>query len=594
MVKEKWLVYGKKADFSAIANKFEISPVIARIIRNRDIITDEDIKNYINGSIDDLSSPNLFKDMDKGVELLFNAILENKKIRVIGDYDIDGICSTYILTGGIKKLYPNVSMDIPDRIKDGYGINKQLIDKAKLDGVEFIITCDNGIAAISEIEYAKACGITVVVTDHHEVPFSEENGIKKYKRVMADAVINHKQPECNYPFKDLCGAAIAYRFMCAVYEKLMLKKDNRAKSLYEFMDEMIVFAAIATIGDVVSLKGENRIIAKLGLKKIGSVDNVGLQALIKACNLDPTNISSFHIGFVLGPCLNATGRLESAKLGYKLLCEKNQTNALNLANQLLELNNKRKEITVSGERKALELSKNYEDDKVLVIYLPEIHESVAGIVAGRVREKNNKPTFIMTDGEGIIKGSGRSIENYDMYEELNKCSILLERFGGHKMAAGLSLKKENIDTLREMLNSKNNLTSEDLIRKIWIDVPLPISYLSEDFVKELSILEPFGKDNEKPTFAVKNINIKKMYSIGANKDIGRFTIESEGYVINALMFNGYLDFIHEVTTRYGEETMSRLKMGFETDIHPSFTYYPVINEYRGEKSVQINITGFTI
>lgn len=594
MVKEKWLVYGKKADFSAIANKFEISPVIARIIRNRDIITDEDIKNYINGSIDDLSSPNLFKDMDKGVELLFNAILENKKIRVIGDYDIDGICSTYILTGGIKKLYPNVSMDIPDRIKDGYGINKQLIDKAKLDGVEFIITCDNGIAAISEIEYAKACGITVVVTDHHEVPFSEENGIKKYKRVMADAVINHKQPECNYPFKDLCGAAIAYRFMCAVYEKLMLKKDNRAKSLYEFMDEMIVFAAIATIGDVVSLKGENRIIAKLGLKKIGSVDNVGLQALIKACNLDPTNISSFHIGFVLGPCLNATGRLESAKLGYKLLCEKNQTNALNLANQLLELNNKRKEITVSGEGKALELSKNYEDDKVLVIYLPEIHESVAGIVAGRVREKNNKPTFIMTDGEGIIKGSGRSIENYDMYEELNKCSILLERFGGHKMAAGLSLKKENIDTLREMLNSKNNLTSEDLIRKIWIDVPLPISYLSEDFVKELSILEPFGKDNEKPTFAVKNINIKKMYSIGANKDIGRFTIESEGYVINALMFNGYLDFIHEVTTRYGEETMSRLKMGFETDIHPSFTYYPVINEYRGEKSVQINITGFTI
>ncbi len=594
MVKEKWLVYGKKADFSAIANKFEISPVIARIIRNRDIITDEDIKNYINGSIDDLSSPNLFKDMDKGVELLFNAILENKKIRVIGDYDIDGICSTYILTGGIKKLYPNVSMDIPDRIKDGYGINKQLIDKAKLDGVEFIITCDNGIAAIPEIEYAKACGITVVVTDHHEVPFSEENGIKKYKRVMADAVINHKQPECNYPFKDLCGAAIAYRFMCAVYEKLMLQKDNRAKALYEFMDEMIVFAAIATIGDVVSLKGENRIIAKIGLKKIGSVDNVGLQALIKACNLDPTNISSFHIGFVLGPCLNATGRLESAKLGYKLLCEKNQTNALNLANQLLELNNKRKEITVSGERKALELSKNYEDDKVLVIYLPEIHESVAGIVAGRVREKNNKPTFIMTDGEGIIKGSGRSIENYDMYEELNKCSILLERFGGHKMAAGLSLKKENIDTLREMLNSKNNLTSEDLIRKIWIDVPLPISYLSEDFVKELSILEPFGKDNEKPTFAVKNINIKKMYSIGANKDIGRFTIESEGYVINALMFNGYLDFIHEVTTRYGEETMSRLKMGFETDIHPSFTYYPVINEYRGEKSVQINITGFTI
>lgn len=594
MVKEKWIIYGKKADFNRLSSIYKISPIVARIIRNRNIIDDKDFDMYLNGTIDFINSPFLFKDMDKAVDILLNAVEKNKKIRVIGDYDIDGICSTYILTKGIELIGGNVSMDIPDRVKDGYGINENIIKKAYEDKVGLIITCDNGIAAIEEIKLAKSLGITVIVTDHHNVPFEEINGEKIYKRVIADATVNQKQPDCKYPFKELCGGGIAYRFMIAVAMTLQKLSDDRANKIYTFEEEMIVFAAIATIGDVVSLTGENRIIAKTGLKLIKSTSNIGLKALIEKCELRDSKISSFHIGFIIGPCLNATGRLDTAKMGYELLNCNDMKRAEKLAMELVELNNTRKNLTKTGEIIAEKLALEYENDKVLVLYIEKIHESIAGIIAGRIREKFNKPTIILTYGENMVKGSGRSIEGYDMYAGINKCSHLLERFGGHTMAAGVSLKEENIDEFRKQLNDNCILKDEDFVRRVWIDVPVPIGYINEELVDELYKLEPFGKDNEKPIFALKNVKILKLYLIGTNKNMAKIILEDGGYSITATLFNRLEEFLELISKKYGEDMMRRLKMGLTTDIEASFTYYPVINEYKGNRSLQINITGFMI
>lgn len=594
MVKEKWIIYGKKADFNRLSSTYKISPVVARIIRNRNIIDDKDFDMYLNGTIDYINSPFLFKDMEKAVNILLKAIDENKKIRVIGDYDIDGICSTYILTKGIELIGGDVSMDIPDRVRDGYGINENIIRKAYKDGIDLIITCDNGIAAIDEIKLAKGLGLTVIVTDHHNVPFEEVDGEKIYKRVDADATINQKQPDCQYPFKELCGGGIAYRFMMAVAETLKKLSDDRTNNIYDFEEEMIVFASIATIGDVVSLTGENRIIAKTGLKLIKSTENMGLKALIDKCELKDSKISSFHIGFIIGPCLNATGRLDTAKMGYELLKCEDHKKAEKLAMELVELNNTRKNLTKTGESIAEQMALEHKSDKVLVLYIEKIHESIAGIIAGRIREKFNKPTIILTSGENMVKGSGRSIEGYDMYAGINKCSYLLERFGGHTMAAGVSLKAENIDKFRNQLNENCKLMEEDFVRKVWIDVPMPIGYINEEIVEDLYKLEPFGKDNEKPVFALRNIKILKFYFMGASKNMARIILEDDGYTITATMFNRLEDFFEQISKKYGEDILGKLKMGLTTDLEASFTYYPLINEYKGNKSLQINITGFLI
>ncbi len=594
MVKEKWMVYGKKADFNGLALKYKISPVTARIIRNRNMTDDRAFDQYLNGTIDSINSPFLFKDMEKAVDILFEAIKNNERIRIIGDYDIDGICSTYILVKAISKFTRNISMDIPDRIKDGYGINKKLIKKAYDEKIKLIITCDNGIAAIDETAYAKELGMKVIVTDHHNVPFDIVDNQMVYKRVQADAVVNHKQPDCTYPFKEMCGAAIAYRFVMACMLKLKEKQDTRYKLIEAFEKEMIIFAGIATIGDVVSLLDENRIIAKAGLRLLKENTNIGLEALINRCELDKNNISSFHIGYIIGPCLNATGRLETAKMGLELLLCDNKEKAEKFAEELVILNQKRKELTLEGEKKAVEYALKMEDSKVLVIFLEDIHESIAGIIAGRIREKFNKPTIILTKGEEMVKGSGRSIEGYNMYEEINKCSKLLSRFGGHIMAAGVSLEEKNVEAFREMLNKNCSLTEDDYIKKVWIDVPMPLNYISGELIHELKKLEPFGKDNEKPIFAVKDIVVKKMYLMGKAKNMARLMLVENGNEIAGVMFNGLEDYLAGIRDKYGEKTVRKMQMGMTVNIAGAFTYYPTINNYNGNESIQIIITGFSL
>lgn len=594
MVKEKWMVYGKKADFNGLALKYKISPVTARVIRNRNMTDDRAFDQYLNGTIDSINSPFLFKDMEKAVDILFEAIKNNERIRIIGDYDIDGICSTYILVKAISKFTGNISMDIPDRIKDGYGINKKLIKKAYDEKIKLIITCDNGIAAIDETAYAKELGMKVIVTDHHNVPFDIVDNQMVYKRVQADAVVNHKQPDCTYPFKEMCGAAIAYRFVMACMLKLKEKQDTRYKLIEAFEKEMIIFAGIATIGDVVSLLDENRIIAKAGLSLLKENTNIGLETLINRCELDKNNISSFHIGYIIGPCLNAAGRLETAKMGLELLLCDNKEKAEKLAEELVILNQKRKELTLEGEKKAVDYALKMEDSKVLVIFLEDIHESIAGIIAGRIREKFNKPTIILTKGEEMVKGSGRSIEGYNMYEEINKCSKLLSRFGGHIMAAGVSLEEKNVEAFREMLNKNCSLTEDDYIKKVWIDVPMPLNYISGELIHELKKLEPFGKDNEKPIFAVKDIVVKKMYLMGKAKNMARLILVENGYEIAGVMFNGLEDYLTGIRDKYGEETVRKMQMGMTVNIAGAFTYYPTINNYNGNESIQITITGFSL
>lgn len=594
MVKEKWMVYGKKADFNGLALKYKISPVTARVIRNRNMTDDRAFDQYLNGTIDSINSPFLFKDMEKAVDILFEAIKNNERIRIIGDYDIDGICSTYILVKAISKFTGNISMDIPDRIKDGYGINKKLIKKAYDEKIKLIITCDNGIAAIDETAYAKELGMKVIVTDHHNVPFDIVDNQMVYKRVQADAVVNHKQPDCTYPFKEMCGAAIAYRFVMACMLKLKEKQDTRYKLIEAFEKEMIIFAGIATIGDVVSLLDENRIIAKAGLSLLKENTNIGLEALINRCELDKNNISSFHIGYIIGPCLNVAGRLETAKMGLELLLCDNKEKAEKLAEELVILNQKRKELTLEGEKKAVDYALKMEYSKVLVIFLEDIHESIAGIIAGRIREKFNKPTIILTKGEEMVKGSGRSIEGYNMYEEINKCSKLLSRFGGHIMAAGVSLEEKNVEAFREMLNKNCSLTEDDYIKKVWIDVPMPLNYISGELIHELKKLEPFGKDNEKPIFAVKDIVVKKMYLMGKAKNMARLILVENGYEIAGVMFNGLEDYLTGIRDKYGEETVRKMQMGMTVNIAGAFTYYPTINNYNGNESIQITITGFSL
>lgn len=584
---ERWVLLRKGADFTAIGEKFHISPRLASLIRNREIVGDEQIQSFLYGTIADVHDGMLLKDMDKAVAILQEKIQEKARIRVIGDYDIDGVCATYILLEGLENLGARVDMDIPDRIADGYGLNQNLIDRALSDGIDTIVTCDNGIAAKEEIGYAKELGMTVVVTDHHEVPYEESEGGRSYILPPADAVVDPKQEGDMYPFKGLCGASVAYKLMEALYEAMGEDSTD--------IDYLLEEVAIATVGDVMDLVDENRIFVKQGLEMLERTKNLGLRALIAATGLDGQKITAYHIGFILGPCLNASGRLDTAKRALTLLRAKDEREADVLAGDLKALNESRKELTQKAVSEALEVIETTDigKDKVLVIYLPQCHESLAGIVAGRIRERYYKPVYVVTDTEDGAKGSGRSIDAYHMYEELNKCRQLFTKFGGHKLAAGLSLARENVEVFRQRINEVCELKEEDLYEKVSIDMQLPFSCITERFVEELTLLEPFGKGNTKPVFAEKDVEILMAKRIGKQQNMLRMQVrDAAGTRMDALYFGDADTFLNEVSKKYGTIQTENIFKGKAYGVRMSFTYYPGINEFRGNRSPQIIITHY--
>lgn len=572
---EKWFVAMKKADFNGIAEKYQISPIIARLMRNRDVIGDEAIDFYLNGTVEDLYDGLLMKDMDRAVDILKEKIEEGKKIRVIGDYDIDGVNATYILQQGLAGLGADVDTDIPDRIKDGYGLNQMLIDRALEDDVDTIITCDNGIAAMNEIAYGKENGMTIVVTDHHEVPYLEENGEKKYLLPPADAVVDPHRADCEYPFKGLCGAAVAYKLVEVLY-RVSGKSEQEVEHLQERLMENV---AIATIGDVMDLVGENRVFVKKGLELLKTTKNEGLHALMQCTGVDTANLNTYHIGFVIGPCINAGGRLDTAKRALELLNASNWREAVTLAADLKELNDSRKEMTEEGVEEAVRQieSSSWKDDQVLVVYLPECHESIAGIIAGRIKERYYRPTFVLTKGETGVKGSGRSIEAYDMFAEMSRCRELFTKFGGHKLAAGLSLEEEKVEVFRKRINELADLTEEDLQMKVSIDMRLPFPYINEELIHELKILEPFGKGNGKPLFAESKLRVIQPRIFGKNRNVLKCRLEDQqGNQMEAVYFGEVEDCLRQMEKK---QIMS-------------FTYYPSINEYMGRRTIQLTIVNY--
>ena len=584
---ERWVLLRKGADFEAIGKKYQISPRLACLIRNRDVIGEEAVDRYLNGTISDLYDGMLMKDMDKAIDILKEKILEDKKIRVIGDYDIDGVNATYILLEGLERLGADVDSDIPDRISDGYGLNRHLVERAYEAGVDTLITCDNGIAAADEIAYGKEMGMTVIVTDHHEVPFDEQDGEKRYRIPPADAVMDPKQPDCLYPFKGLCGAAVAYKLMEALWESM--GKDSAD------LDDLIENVAIATIGDVMDLDDENRIFVKEGLQMLRRTKNPGLKALIECTGIDKNSLNSYHIGFVLGPCINASGRLDTAKRALELLRAGTQKEADILAGDLKALNDSRKDMTEEAVKQAEEQveTTTISKDKVLVVYLPDCHESLAGIVAGRIRENYYKPVFVLTDAEEGVKGSGRSIDGYHMYEELNKCKELLTKFGGHRLAAGLSLPKENVGKFREMLNKNCTLTEEEMKEKVTIDMEMPFGCVTEGLVKELELLEPFGKGNTKPVFAARDVTLLGARILGKNRNVLKLQVQDvNGCRIEAMLFHHADDFLGKLEEQYGKTELEALLKGRGRQIRISMTYYPDINEYMGKKTPQIVVTHY--
>ena len=570
-MKEKWVVSAKKADFQAIGQHFGIDPVLARIMRNRGLTDLQEMNLYLHGTRTDLNDPHLLKDADLAAQILREKIKEKKRIRIIGDYDIDGIQSTYILYCALRRLGADADFVIPDRILDGYGLNEHLVTRASQDGIDTILTCDNGISAIDQIHLARSLGMTVVVTDHHEVPFTEVDGVRREKVCEADAVVNPKQQACHYPFKKLCGAAVAFKLVQVLYEVFGLEVSEA--------DCFIENAGFATVGDVMDLQGENRILVKLGLEMLNRTTNIGMKALILQNKLTMGAIKSHDIGFRIGPCLNASGRLDTARLSLKLLLCESETEAAVLAEEIVELNESRKLLTMHAVEQAKEIAQQeeYVNDRVLVIFLPDCHESLAGIIAGRIREKYNKPVFVLTKGETMVKGSGRSIESYSMFEELVKCGDLMEQYGGHPMAAGLSIKEENVEEFRRRLNENCTLTEKDLAPKILIDVPMPVSYINKELVEEISLLEPFGKGNTKPIFAQKGLRVLSSRILGKNRNVAKLQLsDSTGCVVEAVYFGE------------ADEFVDRIKNCGSIAV----TYYPEINRYQGRETLQIVIRNY--
>ena len=568
--KEIWMLQTKRADFNGLAMRLGVSPVAVRIMRNRGLLDESEMRKYLYGTLDDLYDPRQMKGMETAAGIIEKKLIEGKKIRIIGDYDIDGVCSTYILLKGFHRAAGNGQIDyeIPDRIRDGYGINESIIRQAAEDGIDTLVTCDNGIAALKEISIAKQLGMTVVVTDHHEVP------VDAYGQILppADAVVDPKQDGETYPYHEICGAVVAWKLINVIYEDLEIPE-------HEWM-ELLEFAAIATVGDVMKLQDENRLIVKYGLKKIGSTKNTGLRMLVEKNNLDINNLSAYHIGFVIGPCLNAGGRLKSAKVALRMLLEQDPDRVSGLADELKELNDVRKDMTAKGETEAIEqVERFYMSDKVLVVFLPECHESLAGIIAGRLREHFHKPSFVLTRGEQSAKGSGRSIEAYHMYQGLCEVSDLLVKFGGHPMAAGLSIEESDIDEFRRRLNENAKLTEDDFVPQIWIDVPMPFEYVNEKIVDELKGLEPFGQGNEKPLFAQKSLTIRNVRVLGKNRNVVKMNlVTNTGHPFDGLLFADGDRFLEEQT---GQNTIDMI-------------YYPDVNEYNGTRTLQAIIKNYKI
>lgn len=586
MSNEKWLLRNRKVDLKAMSEKYKISQLLCKLMVNRDIIDENIINSYINPVYKYLHSPKTMKDVVIAVDIIKRKIQENKKIRIIGDYDVDGIISVFILYTALKKCGANVDYEIPDRIKDGYGINENIVKVAYDEGVDTIITCDNGISAIDQIQYAKDLGLTVIVTDHHDVPFIEEDGVRTFLSSQADAIINPKQIECEYKFKSICGAGVAFKLMEALYEEIGMDKEECYK--------LIEFVAIATVCDVVDLIDENRIFVKNGLEMLNNSKNIGINALKKACGLEDKEITAYHLGFVIGPCLNASGRLDSAKKGLELLLMEDDEEAKNLAQEIVDLNDARKNMTKEGVDRAINIidSTDINNDNILVVYIPDIHESLAGIVAGRVKEKYNKPTIILTKSEEGVKGSARSIEEYNMFERLLACKELLDKFGGHPMAAGLSLQEDKVDELRIALNNKCELTDEDLTRKIMIDSSLPLEYLNLHLIEELNVLEPFGKGNAKPVFGVRDAKITRAMLLGKDKNVLKLKLLTNNNItIDAMIFNDLENFESKIIEKYGNEGLDNLYNKSNNNISMDFTFYPSINEWNGNKSIQIVVNG---
>lgn len=584
---EKWVVAAKRADFKKIAEKFGIDQVTARIIRNRDVIGEEAMERYLFGTLKDLHQPRMMKDIELAAGILKEKIEQGKQIRILGDYDIDGVQSVYILFAALKRCGAQVDFAIPDRIADGYGVNERLVHKALADGVDTMLTCDNGIAAFQEITLAKELGMTVIITDHHEVPYEEQGEGRSYRIPPADAVVNPKQPDCPYPFKSLCGAAVAFKLIQVLYEELGFSEEEALIYLEN--------AAFATVGDVMELQGENRILVKEGIKALHQTKNYGIRALAARNQIPLNSIKSYHIGFVLGPCLNASGRLDTAKRALNMLLAENEYQAAEYAGDLYDLNASRKEMTEQGVQQAKELVEHTElkKDKVLVIYLPQCHESLAGIVAGRIREQYHRPVFVLTKSEEGVKGSGRSIEQYSMYEEMTKCKELFLKYGGHPMAAGLSLPEENVTIFRQRLNELTTLTDEDLQGKVVIDVPMPLDYINKDLIKELSILEPFGKSNEKPVFADRNLEILSLRILGKNQNVCRIQVKSTGgTILTAIYFGQAEQFLEFLRQKYGDQAVEQALAGKISGMLVSLAYYPEINVYNGRESIQVIVKNY--
>ena len=585
---EKWIVRTKRADFDKIAQKFQIDPVTARIIRNRDVIGDDQIQKYLYGGWKDLYDPHLLHQGEDAAKLLADLIRAEKKIRVIGDYDIDGVTSTYILRRGIERCNGLADHVIPHRIVDGYGVNEQLITQAHQDGVDVIVTCDNGISAFGALQLAKEYGMTVIVTDHHEVPFSyQEDGSKEVLRSEADAIVNPKQPECEYPFKGLCGAAVAFKFVQLLYMQFQLSIEETK--------EYLPYVAIGTIGDVMELVDENRIFVKLGLSMLQEGADVSLMALIRQCKLEPQDVNVYKIGFVIGPCMNASGRLDTAETTLELLLTKTEARATLLAAKLVELNEERKNLTEHFLNKAIEEIDihGWDQDKVMVVYLPDCHESIAGIIAGRLRERYFRPAIVLTKGEEFVKGSGRSIEGYSMFDEMVKVSDLFLKFGGHPLAAGCSLLEENVDLLREKLNQLCTLTKDDFVSKVYIDLPMPMDYVTKELIEEFKILEPIGNGNKMPLFAQKDVIVQKATVIGKNQNTIKFELLTPNQnAVVGILFKGVDQFFQHIKEQYGEEELRLLKSGKSKNVKLSFTFYPMINYYNGNTTIQMNIQNY--